>query len=229
MTNPYERHIKWWLGEFCAEDKYEWLMSLFPEFNTRLAKYAVGVYRWNMMGEIDLDKPEDVERVHTILKIINSSPGFDFFDNVFNEASPDMVSGFIGMSPKVVTEEPPFVADYNVSQIESYDDLESLKDLVGWCIVVSEEFYNDYSANGSRFYLCENDDWWDTPCQTGPNFPLDNYGLSLVAVEIGPDNHIRSITTRWNDYGTEVTEIRLKELLGDRFDMLLSITAVLPK
>ncbi|WP_301710758.1 hypothetical protein, partial [uncultured Duncaniella sp.] len=122
MTNPYEKHIKWWLGEFCAEDRYEWLMSLFPEFNTRLAKFAVGVYRWNMIGEIDLDKQEEVERVHTILKIIDNSPGYDFFDNVFNEASPDMVCGIIGMSPKVITEEQPFVADYSVHEIKSYED-----------------------------------------------------------------------------------------------------------
>lgn len=222
-TNPHEGQIKRWLGEFCAEDKYEWLMSLFPEFNTRLAKFAVGVYRWNVMGEIDLDKPKDVERIHMILKIIDSSPGFDFFDNVFNEASPDMVSGIIGMSPEVVTEESPFVADYNVRQIESYEDLESLKDWVGWCIVVSEESYNDYAATGSRFYLCENDDWWETPCQTGPNFPLDNYGLSLLAVEVGPDNHIRSITTRWNDAGTTLTVTRLKELLGDKFEVLCNM------
>lgn len=222
MTNPYEKHIKWWLGEFCVdvEDKYDWLMSLFPEFNTRLAKFAVGVYRWNMIGEINLENAKDVDKVRGILKILDNTPGYDFFDNVFNEASPDMVCGIIGISPKVLADEPPFIANYSVWMAKDFIDLERFKDMVGWCIVISEESYNDYVSRDSRFCICENDEWWDVPCQTGANFPLDNYGLSLLAVEVGPDNQIRSITTRWNDTGSELTESRLRELLGDKFDML---------
>lgn len=216
--NPYEKHIKWWLGEFCAEDRYEWLMELFPEFNTRLAKFAIGVYVWNMTGQIDLDNPDDVGRIRMMLKVIDTTPGFDLFDNVINEASPEMVSGIIGMSPRVVCKEPPFVADYTVCPNLSYAEArEQYHDFVGWSIVVSEESFNSYKAAGSRFVFCCNENWWDTPCQTGENYPLDNYGLSLLAVEIGNDNRIRSITTRWNDTGDNLSESRLRELLGEKF------------
>lgn len=220
MSNPYERHIKWWLGEFSAEDRYDWLMGLFQEFNTPMAKFAIGVYRWHMIGEINLENPDDVGCVHRILQVLDATPAYDFFDNVFNEASPDMVCGIIGMSPKVLVDESPFIADYSVFEVNGYDDVEQFKEFVNWCIVLSEHIYNEYASNGSRFYICENEGWWDLPCQTGTNFPLDNYGMSLIAIEVGPDSHFRSITTRWNDNGAELSEPRLKRLLGDKFDML---------
>ena len=90
--NPYEKYIKWWLAEYAAESKYDWLVSLFPEFNTRVAKYAIGVYQWNMTGEIDLSNPTDVNHVHKILKAIDSSSSaFDYIDNDFNECSPKTI------------------------------------------------------------------------------------------------------------------------------------------
>lgn len=90
--NPYEKYIKWWLAEYAADSNYDWLVSLFPEFNTRLAKYAIGVYHWNMTGEIDLSSHTDINLVHEILKAIDSSTcAFDYMDNDFNECSPMVI------------------------------------------------------------------------------------------------------------------------------------------
>lgn len=220
MSNSYEKHIKWWLGEFSAKDKYDWLMDRFPEVNTRLAKFAVGVYAWHLFGKLDLDNSDDVDRVHRMLKVIDSTSGYDFFDNVFNEASPEMVYEIIGMLPKVPRKEPPFVADYYVKEIKAYEDAHEYFDMIGWRFVVSEESFNDYAAHGSHFFICGNGDWWDVPCQTGENYPLDNYGLSFLAVEVDYDNRIRSITTRWNDTGNNGSETQLRKLLGDEFEKL---------
>ena len=92
MNNPYEKYIKWWLAELGAESEYELYMSLFPEFNTRIAKYAIGIYLWNMTEEIDITKREDIDLVHKILKAIDSSSSaFDYIDNDFNECSPKTI------------------------------------------------------------------------------------------------------------------------------------------
>ena len=222
MSNPYEIEIKWWLAEFCSENKYNWLITLFPEFNTRLTKFAVGVYVWHMTGAIDLNNCGDVDRIHSILKVIDNSPAFDFFDNVFNEADPETVCGIIGLSPKIVSEEEPFSANYHITEVKNYKDLERFKEAASWCIVLSEEAYHTYCSKGSRFIICENADWWEVPCQAGANHPLDNYGLSLIAVEVSADNCILSITTRWNEAGDILSESYLKELLGDKYNMLYS-------
>ena len=124
------------------------------------------------------------------------------------------------MSPKIARKEPPFVTDYWVHEIKKYSDAREYFESVGWCIVVSEKLFNDYTSNGSRFFFCENEGCWDVPCQPGENYPIDNYGLSLLAVEIGADNRIRSITTRWNDTVDYVSETRLRKFLGDEFEKL---------
>ncbi len=96
MNNPYEKYIKWWLAELGAESEYERYMKLFPELNTRLAKYAIGVYQWNMTGEIDLSNATDVNLVHEILKAIDSSSSaFDYIDNDFNGCSTAAICGLL--------------------------------------------------------------------------------------------------------------------------------------
>lgn len=58
--------------------------------------------------------------------------------------------------------------------------------MTSWCIVISEESFNDYTANGNRFYFCGNGDWWDVPCIPGFGFPRDRFDYSLIAVEVSP-------------------------------------------
>ncbi len=228
MKNPYEKHIKWWLGEFCAEDKYDWLMSIFPEFNTRLAKFAVGVYVWNMTQKINLDNPDDVSKVRLILKVLDQTPGFDFFDNVFNEADPDTVCQIIGMSPLAPSEEGDIEFDYSIHEIKDFEDAHSYFEAVSWCIVFSEESFNEYTKNGNRFYFCGNGEWWDVPCVPGMGFPHDKFGYSLIAVEATPDNRIASVTSRWNNCGGDTGDFlspeELIKVLGEsNYNELIAI------
>lgn len=101
MKNPYEKYIKWWLAELGAESEYERYMGLFPEFNTRLAKYAIGVYLWNMTEEIDITKREDIDLVHKILNAIDSSScAFEYIDNDFNECTPNVICKMLNIKHK---------------------------------------------------------------------------------------------------------------------------------
>ena len=98
--------------------------------------------------------------------------------------------------------------------------------MTSWCIVISEESFNDYTANGNHFYFCGNGEWWDTPCVPGLGFPRDRFGYSLIAVEVSPENKIVSITSRWNtcarDTGDFITEDELKSILGmENYNKLL--------
>lgn len=56
-------------------------------------------------------------------------------------------------------------------------------------------------------------------------FPHDNYGYSLIAVKISPDNEIVSVTSRWNTYAGDtedfLNEEQLKNLLGLKYAQLL--------
>ncbi|MCM1141953.1 MAG: hypothetical protein NC453_25565 [Muribaculum sp.] len=83
MKNQYEKYIKWWLAEYGAESEYDRFVSLFPEFYSRLAKFAPGVFQWTMMGEFRLDNPEEVVVIRELLHLIESSGNFDKIDATF--------------------------------------------------------------------------------------------------------------------------------------------------
>lgn len=230
MQEKYRRHMTWWLDEFCAGDQVDHYVELFPELDSRLAKFAVGIFLWNLKGLIDIDNTDDVSKVRLILKVLDQTPGYDFFDNVFNEADPDTVCQIIGMSPVVPTEEGEIEFDYCVSEIKNFEDAHSYFEMVSWCIVISEESFKEYTSKGNRFYFCSNGDWWDVPCIPGMGFPHDRYGYSLIAVEVTPENRIASVTSRWNTYAGDIgdflTEDEIKNILDEAdYNKMLCITA----
>ena len=168
--------MTWWLDEFCAGDQVDHYVELFPELDSRLAKFAVGIFLWNMNGLTDIHYPADVRRGRVILTVHVQTPGFDFFENVFNDADPDTVCQIIGMSPVAPIEEGEINFDYCVDEIKNFEDAHSYLDMVSWCIVISEESFKEYTSNGNRFYFCGNGHWWDVPCKPGMGFPHDKYG-----------------------------------------------------
>lgn len=220
MQDNFFKKMRGEFEEFMAIDQVERYVQLFPELNSRLSKFALGIFLWNMNGLIDIDNPDDVSKVRLILKVLDQTPGYDFFDNIFNEYDPDTVCQIIGMSPVAPIEEGEIEFDYWVSEIKNFEDANSYFEMVSWCIVISEESFKEYTANGNRFYFCGNgEDWCDVPCIPGMSFPHDSYGYSLIAVEVTPENKIASVTSRWNtcagDTGDFLSPEELQRVLGE--------------
>lgn len=215
MTDRERKEMVWWLDEFSAGDQADKYHELFPEMNDRLWKYAVGVFVWNMEGLIDLTNPYDVSRVRNILKVIGSTPAFNFFDNVFNECPPEIVCEILGLSPKTPREEPPIKFDFTVHPIRSWEEAEAWHEPASWNFLISEEAFK---SNDNRFYMDGNGEWYDVPCAPGANFPHDQFGYSLISIEVSPDDEIVSITSQWNksspDDGHFLTKEQLQSVLG---------------
>lgn len=226
MEELYRKEITWWFAELGAAREVDRYLTLFPELDSRLSKFAVGVLKWNLEGTIDVNNPDDVSRVRLILKVIDQTPGFDFFDNTFNECDPETVCEILGMTPVAPVEEPSIEFDYSVNYIGSYAEALQYRDMTSWCIVISKESFEAYTATDNRFYFCGNGAWWDTPCVPGRGFPRDRFGYSLIAVEVSPVNKIVSITSRWNTCagttGDFISEDELRAILGpENFSKLL--------
>lgn len=228
MEKRYRKELNWWFAELTMdpEVQVERYLTIFPELKTRLSKFGIGILLWSLKGLIDINKPDDVSRVRLILKALDQTPGFDFFDNTFNECTPETVCEIIGMSPMIPIEEPKTEFDYTVDYIGSYAEARQYLDMTSWCIVISEESFKSSTTNGNRFYFCGNGEWWDTPCIPGLGFPRDCFGYSLIAVEVSHENKIVSITSRWNtfagDTGDFISEDELKSILGiENYNKLL--------
>lgn len=121
------------------------------------------------------------------------------------------------------------ITGYGTAMMEltpsSYRYLESLEPYVDWCICGSRHpgMYGQYTSNGGKFYVCEKEGFKNVPREQGENCPLDEYGLSLICVLVGPDGWPENITTRWNhDFGGENHDNlsnakQLQEILGVKY------------
>lgn len=90
-------------------------------------------------------------------------------------------------------------SQYEIVRINSFEEAEEYSDFVEWCITNDERMFNSYTNNGQGlFYFCLRNDYEDVEEVKGQNCPLDDYGLSMIAVSVNPDGSCNTITCRWN-------------------------------
>ena len=199
-------------------------IKIFPELTGRLSKFTKGIQEWSKKGFINLENTDDISRFRLILKVLDLTPGFDFFDEVFNGYSPAKVCEIIGMSPNMPKKEHKISFDYDIIPINSFKDAKEVAREESWCIVISEESFIEYTKEGNRFFFLANKNWRKVSCVPGMNFPYDEYGYSLIAVEMSPDNKIVSVTSRWNNCSHNpnyfLSPDELKDILKEKFEEL---------
>ena len=89
-----------------------------------------------------------------------------------------------------------------------------------WCLTRDETMWDNYTGqhNENKVYFCHVPNFESVPRETGPNTPLDTYGLSLISVIVMPDKHLRAVTCRWNHIhgGSDgvMDQEQLSDLLG---------------
>lgn len=105
-------------------------------------------------------------------------------------------------------------SNYDIVRIDSFDDAESYSEYVDWCITYDSEAFLNYTNNGENaFYFCLRKDYEEINRAEGKNCPLDDYGLSMIAVSVRPDGSPNTITCRWNhDNGGNDSVMTPKEL-----------------
>jgi hypothetical protein len=50
MQEKYRKYMTWWFDEYCAGSEVDHYVEIFPELDSRLCKFGVGIYQWNMGG-----------------------------------------------------------------------------------------------------------------------------------------------------------------------------------
>ena len=46
------KEIKWWFSELCHEEDVIRYLNIFPELDSNLSKYAIGVLLWEIKGMV---------------------------------------------------------------------------------------------------------------------------------------------------------------------------------
>ena len=84
--------------------------------------------------------------------------------------------------------------------------LEMLDQYTDWCVCGENGLweYAQYLSNGGKLYILMRNGFENVEKKQGENCPLDEYGLSLIALIVGADGLPDNVTTRWNhEFGGE--------------------------
>ena len=108
---------------------------------------------------------------------------------------------------------------YTIVPISKFEDASKYSIDTDWCITQSETTFISHVKNiKGVFYFLLKDDYNEIKRKKGPNCPLDEYGLSMIAVSFRHDGSIETITCRWNhDNGGNdyiMSPAELSELIG---------------
>ena len=108
---------------------------------------------------------------------------------------------------------------YTIIPIPSFSEASEYSDYTTWCVTHrSQDFINYVGIGKGLFYFLLKDGFEKVPKKVGDNAPLDEYGLSMIAVSFNEEGGIISITCRWNhDNGGDdnvMTPEQVSELIG---------------
>lgn len=113
--------------------------------------------------------------------------------------------------------------NYEIVPIKNFEQASQYGEYTSWCVTHEKAHFNSYTNNGQKFYFCLKDGFENIPKRAGENAPLDEYGLSMISVQVNKDGEPEHITTRWNhEYNGEnnpglKTPKQVQEVVGVNF------------
>lgn len=179
--------------------------------NLRLAysRFMLGVVRMHMNGE--LNDPETIAALNIVLSNISQEPYLSSVSQDINglsakEAIDTFSNDYLYNNDTNNIVYPSGDSDYTIFKIHNFEEAEKFLPFANWCILDSLYSFFEYTHNGSSvFYFCIRDDYKNYPKLTRYDVekgnysePIDNYGLSMLAVLIAPDGSLESVTSRYN-------------------------------
>ena len=179
-----------------------------PNVRMNNCKYFLGVTR--MIMEEQLTNVENITKLNAILKYINNNESINSsFDRNLNGLSFSKLSEQTteGMEQAYTSERERLDSmdfgerntSYNIVKINNFEEASKYGKYTSWCVTHENKAFNDYTNNGiGVFYFCLKDGFESVPEKIGEGCPLDEYGLSMIAVCVDENGKCKTITCRWN-------------------------------
>ena len=202
-----------------------------PNVRMNNCKYFLGVTR--MIMEKQLTDGESIMKLNSILKYINNDESLNSsFDRNLNGLTFEKLSEQTteGMEQAYKSERERLGStdfgerntSYNIVKINSFEEASEYGKYTPWCVTHKIKAFNDYTNNGiCVFYFCLKDGFENVKEKIGENCPLDEYGLSMIAVCVDENGKCKTVTCRWNhDNGGNdniMSTDELSRLLGVNF------------
>ena len=170
------------------------------------AKFILGVTR--MFLDRQITDQRTISQLNTTLEYVSSDAHINEYDRNLNGMS---VQDLIQRFAKAVSDD--FEknkteidamnfegkSQYNIVRIDSFEQAQQYGKYTSWCVTHSENMFNSYTNDGiGQFYFCLRNGFENEEAVKGENCPLDNYGLSMIAVSVDENGRLNTCTCRWN-------------------------------
>ena len=202
-----------------------------PSVRLQQEKFLLGVARLFIDGDLSVDDDFKCTNFNQTLKLIASDAHVNEYDNNLNGMSAEeLINRFADVRVGELSKRKELMGgkqynqnrEYTIVPINSYKEATKYAKYNEWCVTYSEDMFDDKTCHGAgRFYFCLQNGFENVPKKVGPNAPLDEYGLSMIAVSITMEGEPNSITCRWNhDNGgsdSVMDDEQLSDLLGVNF------------
>ena len=231
--NAAKNYIMQQLG-YSESDAMQFIGQLkvkIPSVRLQQEKFLLGVARLFIDGELSVNDDFKCTNFNQTLKLIASDAHVNEYDNNLNGMSADdLINRFADMRVGELSKRKELIGgkqyqqnrEYTIVPINSYEEATKYAKYNEWGVTYSEDMFDDKTCNGAgRFYFCLRNGFENVPKKVGPNAPLDDYGLSMIAVSVTMEGEPNSITCRWNhDNGgsdSVMDDEQLSDLLGVNF------------
>ena len=184
-------------------------------------KFILGVARMFCDGE--LRSANDIGNLNSTLKLVASDVHINEYDRNLNGMScQELIQKFAkAMSDNLDAEKDEVnqmvfdsPSDYEIVRIDSFEQAEEYGDYVTWCVTHDSHMFDSYTSNGiNQFYFCLKSGFENVEKVKSEGCPLDEYGLSMIAVSVNENGMLNTCTCRWNhDNGGDDSIMNTKEI-----------------
>ena len=169
-------------------------------------KFILGVTR--MFCDSELRTANDIGRLNSTLKLIASDAHINEYDrNLNNLSCQELIQRFAkAMSDNLEAEKDEInqmvfdtPSDYEIVRIDSFEQAQEYGSYVSWCVTHDNRMFDSYTSDGiNQFYFCLKNGFENVAAQPSNGCPLDEYGLSMIAVSVDENGRLNTCTCRWN-------------------------------
>ena len=169
-------------------------------------KFILGVTR--MYCDQELNNAQVINQLNSTLKLVASDAHINEYDRNLNGLSAqDLINRFAkAMSDNFEAEKENVnsmtfdtPSNYEIVRIDSFDDATKFSKYTDWCITHSKKMFYSYTNNGiNQFYFCLRNGFENVVKEPTDGCPLDEYGLSMLAVCVDENGRLNTCTCRWN-------------------------------
>ena len=166
------------------------------------AKFILGVTR--MFLDRQITDARTISQLNTTLEYVSSDAHINEYDRNLNGMSAqDLIQRFAkAVSDDFEKNKTEIDAmnferksQYNIVRIDSFEQARRYGKYTSWCVTHNEDMFDSYTNNGiGQFYFCLRHGFENEEAVEGENCPLDNYGLSMIAVSVDENGRLNTCT-----------------------------------